>query len=170
MPDSWSVFKVLYVGYSTNQYPNFHYILILGAHCIMPIDLLPLFILTGKKTSHHHCLKTLASRQHMQTQVDTKSSLIASRLPALVVTACLLFVWILRVLWDFSFKMRGRSSAPAHISVPVCLSATHRLLMSLSPPHHLSAFISFISLPTQVWRSLSLFPSTSLCLCCRTDN
>lgn len=81
----------MYVGNSTNYHPYFHYILIRRAYCIIPIDLLPLSILTGNKNSHHHCLKRLASRQHMQTQLDTKSSLIASRLPTLVVTVCYLF-------------------------------------------------------------------------------
>jgi len=164
----------MYVGYSTNYYAYFHYILILRAHCIVPIDSLPLSILTGNKTSHHRRLKTLASRQHKQTHLDTKSSLIASRLPVRVVTVCLLCVWILRVLWDFTFKMRGRSSTPVYIFVSVCLSATHRLPMSPCLPHLLSLLLSFISLYLHKCGDLSSsFPPPlclCLCLCCRTDN
>lgn len=158
----------MYVGYSTNYYPYFHYILILKAHCIIPIDLLPLPILTGNRTSHHACLKRLASRRHMQTQLDTKSSLIASRLPALVVTVCFLFVWILGVLWDFSF-LRWEVEVfrfNSCIYLRSCLSVCHPLVpcVSFSSSPSFCIHLIYISLPTEGWRSLFLFPSTFLSL------
>lgn len=168
----------MYVGYSTNYYPYFHYILILRAHCIIPIHLLSLPILTGNRTSHHACLKRLASRRHMQTQLDTKSSLIASRLPALVVTVCFLFVWIRGVLWDFSFfEMRSRSVQVQllHISsfLSVCLPPTGSPRLFL----FLTIFLYLSHLYLSTYRKGG-YPSSSfpppfclcLCLCFRTDN
>lgn len=112
-----------------------------------------------------HSLKKLASRQQlMQTHIGTKSSFIAWRLAAVVVTTFLLFVWILQIPRDFSFKKWRRSVtlAPAYIFVclpPTCSKCLFLLLT-------ISLYLShYISLPTEVWGSFFLSPSTSLSDC-----
>lgn len=129
------------------------------SHCCSPSSL---------ESKLHHCLNKLASRQNMQTPLDTKNSLIASGLPALVVTVvlpvffCLFVFWILRVLWDFSFKIRSRgvTSAPVYIFVPICLPPTGSRCLFLFFTISRCIYLIFISLPAEVWRSVFLLPST----------
>lgn len=156
---TWSVIKVIipiFIIYRSAE-PMVSYLLI---YCHSPSLLETKFPITI-------CLKRLASRQNMQTQLDTKSSCVASGLPA----RChglfvILYVWILSVLRDISLRWEVGSSAPAYVFIAVlyvCLFVSHPLHTSLFHVFF-CIYLLHISLPTEVWRSLFLFPSTSLSL------
>ena len=123
------------------------------------------------------CLKSLASRQNMQTQLDTKSSCVASGLPALVVTVCLLYcmsgylAYSEISVWDEKSEVQLLHTSSFLYCMYVCLSATSSTpLCSI----FFSVFISFISLYPQKCGDLSSASPPPFCLgscvCFRTDN
>lgn len=156
---TWSVIKVIipiFIIYRSAE-PMVSYLLI---YCHSPSLLETKFPITI-------CLKRLASRQNMQTQLDTKSSCVASGLPALVVMVCLLYCMFGYLayseisVWDEKSEVQLLHTSSLLYCMYVCLSATRS-----TPLFHVffCIYLLHISLPTEVWRSLFLFPSTSLSL------
>lgn len=166
---TWSVIKVIipiFIIYRSAE-PMVSYLLI---YCHSPSLLETKFPITI-------CLKRLASRQNMQTQLDTKSSCVASGLPALVVMVCLLYCMFGYLayseisVWDEKSEVQLLHTSSLLYCMYVCLSATRSTPLFFT---FFSVFISFTSLYPQKCGDLSSSSPPPLCLCScvcfKTDN
>lgn len=135
------------------------------SHCCSPSSL---------ESKLHHCLNKLASRQNMQTPLDTKNSLIASGLPALVVTV-VLPVFFFFVCFFGYLEYSEISVLRSEVEVWPQLPCTSLFPSVYHPPApgvcfssspSLAVFISFLSLYLQKCGDLfsSSFPPPRLWL------